>query len=38
MPKPTTIKVCLQCGYSWPSRLERPKKCPECQSRKWDEE
>jgi predicted Zn-ribbon and HTH transcriptional regulator len=28
---------CSQCGYEWESRVDSPKKCPECQSKKWDE-
>ena len=35
----TTIEQlhCLVCGYRWlPRTANRPVKCPECQSRKWD--
>ncbi len=28
---------CNKCGYEWPALKEHPKKCPDCQSRKWDE-
>jgi len=28
---------CSQCSYEWESRVDSPKKCPECQSKKWDE-
>jgi len=27
---------CSQCGYEWESRVDSPKKCPDCQSKKWD--
>jgi primosomal protein N' len=27
--------VCSKCGYGWMSRIEKPKECPECKSRKW---
>ena len=27
---------CLRCGYEWVSRISHPKCCPECKSRKWD--
>lgn len=27
---------CFRCGYDWPMLVEHPKKCPNCQSRKWD--
>ena len=33
-----TIKtlICAVCGYQWlPRRLELPKVCPKCKSRKW---
>ena len=30
-----TLK-CLQCGYEWEPRVERPKACPECIRRDWD--
>lgn len=26
---------CEVCGYSWQARVENPKECPECKSRKW---
>ncbi len=29
---------CLRCGYDWiPRGFARPKACPECKSRAWDE-
>lgn len=28
-------KKCKKCGYEWVSRIEKPKACPNCQSRKW---
>lgn len=31
-----TNKLCIKCGYSWNSRIERPKSCPNCKSRNWD--
>ena len=31
--------ACKQCGYEWSKRsVDRPKKCPACGNRKWDEE
>jgi len=30
------IIVCKQCGNSWWRRIEKPVKCPACQSRNWD--
>lgn len=30
--------VCEKCGYRWFQRTaSKPVKCPECQSRSWDE-
>lgn len=34
----TEVCTCHNCGESWPKRIEgRPKKCPSCQDRRWDE-
>jgi len=31
-------KECLRCGHEWLPRIEaRPKSCPACKNRKWDE-
>ena len=27
---------CLRCGYEWICRIENPKCCPSCTSRKWN--
>jgi len=27
---------CFKCGNDWSSAVEHPKKCPQCQSRRWD--
>lgn len=27
---------CFKCSYKWSSAVEHPKKCPNCQSRRWD--
>jgi predicted Zn-ribbon and HTH transcriptional regulator len=36
---PLTSYTCKKCGYTWIPRTERkPKECPECKRRKWDEE
>jgi hypothetical protein len=32
------ILTCLRCCYRWPSRVESPKSCPSCKSRKWNVE
>jgi len=29
---------CTKCGYVWIPVVANPKKCPKCQSQKWDEE
>lgn len=28
---------CSQCGYEWDGRKDNPKKCPDCQSKKWNQ-
>ena len=28
---------CKKCGWEWTPRVEKPKVCPNCQKRKWDE-
>ena len=29
---------CLKCGHTWYKRvIERPKSCPNCKDRNWDE-
>ena len=28
---------CKLCGYKWSPNVSAPKKCPECQSRSWDQ-
>lgn len=33
-----TTLTCLRCNYKWIPRTDkRQVKCPNCQSRKWDE-
>lgn len=27
---------CLICGHSWEPRSEKPRRCPKCQSRRWN--
>jgi len=27
---------CKKCGYEWTSRVDNPKECPECKSRRWN--
>lgn len=29
---------CKRCSYKWWTLLARPKACPECKSRKWDQD
>lgn len=29
--------VCKQCKATWTPRTDKPKACPSCKSRKWDE-
>jgi len=29
---------CKNCGNLWVPMVDNPKKCPQCQSRKWNEE
>jgi predicted Zn-ribbon and HTH transcriptional regulator len=28
--------TCLRCGYEWEPRVDNPKCCPTCLSRKWN--
>jgi predicted Zn-ribbon and HTH transcriptional regulator len=35
MSKWKTVQ-CLRCDYSWSTKLERPKVCPQCKSYSWD--
>jgi predicted Zn-ribbon and HTH transcriptional regulator len=28
---------CKRCGYLWVPVKEHPKKCPKCQSLRWDD-
>ena len=30
-------KKCNKCGYGWKNRKENPKCCPNCMSRKWND-
>jgi|GEM_PF-1115919 len=32
------ILTCARCGYSWNRRKNKPRKCPRCQSYKWESE
>lgn len=27
---------CKKCGYFWKKRINNPKTCPSCRSKKWD--
>lgn len=29
---------CKRCGFKWMPRVEKPRRCPECQSYAWDKE
>lgn len=30
---------CKRCGYEWKPRIDtKPKSCPACKNRKWDED
>lgn len=31
-----TVYTCRRCGNRWIPRTQRPAKCPECGSAKWD--
>ncbi|HEV2120787.1 MAG TPA: zinc-ribbon domain-containing protein [Candidatus Bathyarchaeia archaeon] len=35
-PQKTLLK-CVKCGNEWRSRVATPKKCPQCQSAKWND-
>ena len=35
-PVPRSIALCVRCGFQWFTRVERPVKCPNCKSKKWD--
>ena len=41
MDAPTTERrtdtICLRCDHEWLRQVERPAKCPSCQSKRWDE-
>ncbi len=30
--------ICAKCGHRWFSRIDKPKECPECKSRKWNKD
>jgi len=30
------MRRCKQCGYVWVSRVEKPIRCPGCNSRRWN--
>jgi len=30
------MNLCMHCGYTWVPRVELPKMCPACLSRKWN--
>jgi primosomal protein N' len=30
------LKKCSSCGWQWLAYVSQPKKCPKCQSSKWD--
>ena len=37
MNKKIIMGECKQCGYQWiPRSLNRPARCPKCQSKAWD--
>ncbi len=37
MNKEIIMCECKRCGYKWiPRSLNRPARCPKCQSRAWD--
>lgn len=29
--------ICSKCGEKWNPKVPAPKKCPNCQTRKWQE-
>ncbi len=31
-----TIKTCLRCRWSWPTKQDHPKVCPKCKSPYWN--
>ena len=35
-PVPRSMALCVRCGFQWFTRVERPVKCPNCKSKKWD--
>lgn len=35
--KRRTDTLCLHCGHAWLRQVERPAKCPRCQSKHWDQ-
>lgn len=33
---PAGFLFCAQCTYIWEARVELPKECPDCKSRRWN--
>ncbi len=27
---------CMKCDYEWVARVEKPKRCPNCQTKNWN--
>ena len=30
--------TCKRCGYTWESRTDKPKSCPNCKQNRWETE
>ena len=36
MEKQKYTHTCKLCGYTWTSKLEKPKACPQCKRYDWN--
>lgn len=37
----SVLRQCKRCGYEWQQKLNpdrRPKQCPDCKNRRWDQD
>jgi len=32
------MNKCKKCKYEWLARVEKPKECPSCKNRNWNDE
>ena len=36
MPLIAIVCKCKKCNYEWVARVEKPKRCPNCQTKYWN--